>query len=149
MVIFLPDDIAGLTSLERRLTWANLKEWLVELNAQKESSVTVLLPRFKNSWRFDIADILSSMGMPHVFHDADFSGMTGTRELFISNVIHESFIEVSEQGTEAAASTAVVMRKGGVQSIIADHPFLYIIRDKNTGSLLFIGRVIDPTRTSG
>lgn len=78
---------------------------------------------------------------------ADFSGMDGTRNLYITNVIHQAFTEVNEKGTEAAAATAVVV---GLKSIRitrefrADHPFLFLVRDKKTGSILFMGRVSDP-----
>ena len=93
------------------------------------------------------------MGMPDAFDlaKADFSGMTGTKELFISAVLHKAFVEVNEEGTEAAAATGVVI---GLKSkpapppvFRADHPFVFMIRDNATGSILFIGRVADPTKT--
>jgi len=91
------------------------------------------------------------MGMPDAFSlpPADFSGMTGTKELFISKVIHKAYVEVNEEGTEAAAATAVVMLKSvAVQPLEfkADHPFIFLIRENQTESILFIGRIVDPTK---
>jgi serpin B len=94
------------------------------------------------------------MGMPRAFEEsADFSGMTGRRDLFISAVIHKAFVKVEETGTEAAAATAVIMMTTSVAPpeeppvrIAVDRPFLFLIRDDVTGSILFIGRVADPTQ---
>jgi len=79
---------------------------------------------------------------------ADFSAMDGTRALFIGLVLHKAFVEVNEEGTEAAAATAAVMRKNGGRKYTfrADHPFLFLIRDKLTSSILFLGRVLDPSK---
>jgi serpin B len=94
---------------------------------------------------------LSAMGMPTAFMEgaADFSGMDGTKNLYISDVIHKAFIDVNEEGTEAAAATAVVMRAKGVAPgslpvFRADHPFVFLIQDRDTGTILFVGRVADP-----
>jgi serpin B len=90
------------------------------------------------------------MRMPAAFGgDADFSGMNGKRDLFISAVVHKAFVDVNEEGTEAAASTAVVMSRSSarlepVASFRADHPFVFLIRDRRTGSILFLGRVMNP-----
>ena len=99
-----------------------------------------------------MADTLGEMGMPTAFsNSADFSGMTGKRDLFISAVIHQAFVEVNEEGTEAAAATAVVMRLESVAEptlipiFRADHPFIFMIQEKETGSILFMGRVSDPS----
>ncbi|MBN2560982.1 MAG: serpin family protein [Phycisphaerae bacterium] len=146
MVVLLPSDVGGLARLEEALTQRNLDRWL---GALRECSVDVSLPRFKIKARFDLSKTLSDMGMPDAFGGkADFSGMDGTRELFIKKVIHKAYVDVNEEGTEAAAATAVVMklRAGGPSPVfIADHPFLFLIRDIRSGSLLFIGRVVDPT----
>ncbi|MHC5007500.1 MAG: serpin family protein, partial [Planctomycetota bacterium] len=95
---------------------------------------------------------LAEMGMPAAFAGgtADFSGMNGRRyDLFISLVVHEAFIEVDEQGTEAAAATGVTMKRGGRPlNFAVNHPFIFLIRDRETGSVLFLGRVVDPTRTA-
>ena len=111
--------------------------------------VAVTLPKFEYTLPLSLGDTLSAMGMPHAFGDADFSGMTGTRDLAISSVIHKAFVSVDEQGTEAAAATGVVMAGTAApadpKSFVADKPFVFVIRDDDTGSLLFVGRVVDPT----
>ncbi|GAI17987.1 unnamed protein product, partial [marine sediment metagenome] len=90
------------------------------------------------------------MGMPVAFSGgADFSGMTGNRDLFIADVIHEAFVSVDEAGTEAAAATAVVMTMtappGAPVEVTVDHPFIFLIRDIETGAILFFGRVVNPS----
>jgi serpin B len=145
MVLLLPKKVDGLAALEESLSTKNVDEWLGRL---AEQPVRVSLPRFRLDTRFDLARTLASMGMPDAFSGgkADFSGMTGRRDLWVDAVLHEAEVEVNEEGTEASAATAVVMRKGSrVPSFIADHPFLFLIRDRQTGSILFIGRVVDPS----
>ncbi|MGA1821968.1 MAG: serpin family protein [Thermoplasmatota archaeon] len=93
-----------------------------------------------------LENTLMDMGMIDAFGNADFSGITGKRDLFISQVIHQGFIDVNEEGTEAAAATAVVARLGGVVDNVqfnADHPFMFVIQDNDTGNILFMGRVTD------
>lgn len=144
MMVLLPKKPRGLPELERSLSAASLAEWLQMLNTR---AAHVYLPKFKVSSRFSLATTLASMGMPVAFAGAaDFSGMTGKKELFISDVIHKAFTEVNEEGTEAAAATGVVMKRGRVFQIRADHPFLFLIRDRRSESLLFLGRVVDPRR---
>ncbi len=149
MIVFLPKDRAGLARLEKEVTYARVKEWMDLLSRSMERKVKVVFPKFKTTSAFQLADVLSRMGMPHAFVDADFSGMTGNRELAISQVIHKAFVEVHEKGTEAAAATAVVMAKAMAlepQLFRADHPFLFLIRENRTGTILFVGRVVDPSR---
>ena len=148
MIIFLPAKIDGLAELEKSLTFKNINEWLGKLRKRK---VIVLLPRFKmTTGPLELKDILKSMGMKDAFSlppIADFSGMTGKKDLFISNVLHKAFVAVDEKGTEAAAATAVVMMKGGIdyQPVFrADHPFVFLIKDNRSGSILFVGRVVNP-----
>jgi serpin B len=86
------------------------------------------------------------MGMPAAFADADFSGMNGTGGIWIDDVYHKTFITVDEQGTEAAAATAVVMQRGLGAALHVDRPFVYLIRDVDTGAILFVGQVLDPSR---
>lgn len=110
-------------------------------------------PKFKVEAGFDLGDTLQQMGMGSAFTvgEADFSGMDGSRKLFITKVVHKAVIEVNEEGSEAAAATGVGV---GLESAViaeefnADHPFLYFIRDNNSGSLLFLGRMMDPTTTN-
>ncbi len=157
MVILLPRNKDGLTDQEGTLTAANLTKWTGHLKKQK---VTVYLPRFRLTWgTTDLKDGLAALGMVDAFdpEKADFSGMDGNKPghgqdwLCISRVLHKAFVEVNEEGTEAAAATAVVMiRLTGMPApsptFRADHPFLFLIRERQTGSILFMGRLADPTR---
>ncbi|MFC1500203.1 serpin family protein [Candidatus Zixiibacteriota bacterium] len=145
MVILLPDEDTGIAGLGGVLTGERVSGWMRELDRIEPSRLTVQVPRFTTTSRFEMAEILMAMGMPSAFINADFSGMTGEQELFISEVVHQAFIEVNETGSEAAAATAVVMKRGGVMFIV-DRPFLFLIRERNTGSILFIGRIVDPSQ---
>ncbi len=148
MIIFLPKEVDGLAGLEKNLTYDNVKVWINKLIASYKSEILVNLPEFKTTCELELSKTLSDMGMPHAFADADFSGMTGKKELSISKVIHKAFVDVNEEGTEAAAATAVVMRKGISKLLIfrADHPFVFLIRENKTESILFIGRIVDPRK---
>jgi serpin B len=147
MIIFLPKRTDGLVEFEKKLTSENLSQWLAGLHKRK---VIVSFPKFKQTCQFSLADVLKQMGMEDAFSGkADFSRMTGKKDLYISAVIHKAFVDVNEEGTEAAAATAVVMRATAVRpeeipAFRADHPFLFLIRDNDSGSLLFIGRVMNP-----
>ncbi len=150
MVIFLPKKVDGLADLEKRLTNNNVKEWMGELLNSYRSKISVSLPKFKTTCELELADVLVNMGMLSAFSlpPADFSGMTGKKGFFISKVIHKAFVDVNEEGTEAAAATAVAMAKGISKTLLfqADHPFVFLIRENQTGSILFIGRIVDPTK---
>jgi len=105
------------------------------------------LPRFKVTGAFELSQALISLGMVDAFGRADFSGMDGTQSLFISAVVHQAFVEVNEEGAEAAAATAVILARGlpaPAPVFRADHPFLFLLRDRRTGGILFMGRVADP-----
>lgn len=147
MLVFLPRKADGLAAFEAKLSTQNLAEWSKSLR-QKE--VSYWLPKFKMTSQFALGSTLSKMGMADAFDasKADFSGMNGKRDLFIGAVVHKAFVEVNEEGTEAAAATGIGI---GVTSIPAeppvfraDHPFLFAIRDNKSGSLLFLGRVVNP-----
>jgi serpin B len=145
MLILLPKELGGLPDLENSFAPGDLKEWLQHLRRQK---VLVQMPRFKLTSAFRLNKVLKSMGMTDAFSgQADFSGMTGVKDLFISAVIHKAFVDVNEEGTEAAAATAVVMKREVAARppvFRADHPFLFLIRDNQSGSILFLGRVMNP-----
>ena len=147
MIIMLPKEIDGLDEFEKTLTVENLSKWLKKLYKRE---VVVSVPKFKMTSQFGLASVLKSMGMTDAFSsDANFSGINGKRDLFISAVIHKAYVDVSEEGTEAAAATAVTMRLTSVMPsripvFRADHPFLFLIRDNDSGSILFIGRVMNP-----
>ena len=104
------------------------------------------MPRFSFESEFMLNEALKALGMTDAFSmAADFSGMNGNLDLYIQAVVHKAFIDVNEAGTEAAAATAVVMKKGlPPRAFVADHPFLFLIRDNQTGSILFMGRVVNP-----
>jgi serpin B len=145
MVVLLPERTSSLEALEKELTAERLDGWLKGLH---QDAFMVSLPKFKLEWRLNLKEALQAMGMTDAFDDtkADFSAMDGTRELYIAKVIHKAFVAVDEKGTEAAAATAVVMRERGMPpSFVADRPFVFLIRDRKTGSILFLGRVVDPT----
>jgi serpin B len=115
-----------------------------------ERQVALTLPRFEFESGFDLGEVLAAMGMPLAFTlQADFSGMTAEERLFISEVIHRATISVGESGTEAAAGTAVVMPPSAIPAdlvtLTVDRPFLFLIRDLQTGTVLFLGRVLDPS----
>ncbi|WP_437690924.1 serpin family protein [Sorangium sp. So ce176] len=126
-------------------------EWLEGVFASLETrSVTMTLPRFKFESSLDLVDPLVQLGMPLAFTGlADFSGIDGQGGLFISDVLHKAFISVNEAGTEAAAATAVVIGETSAPepaTIHFDRPFLFFIRDTATGAILFVGRVMEPSR---
>jgi serpin B len=144
MLILLPDRIDGLADLEAGLSPERLRALLDGLS---EHEVPVKLPRFKIASKFELPRVLSTMGMPSAFApgEADFSAMDGRRDLYISAAYHQAFVEVNEEGTEAAAATGIGVGITSVPpSFTADHPFLFLIRDNVTGSILFLGRVADP-----
>lgn len=146
MVILLP-KLHYFEDFESSLDAELLKALLDDLSVQE---VKLTMPGFKfEGESFSIKDLLSDMGMPiaFTFPDADFSGIDGTRDLFIGDVIHKAFISVNEAGTEAAAATAVIGCTGISisPSITLNHPFIYLIRDIETGAVLFMGRVMDPS----
>lgn len=147
MIILLPREVDGLAGLEAELTVENLNAWMRRLVKRE---VQVFLPKFEMTSQFSLGETLASMGMPDAFSmSADFSGMDGTTMLYISAVVHKAFVAVDEEGTEAAAATAVVMRLKAMPRpplvFRADHPFVFMICDNRLGSILFLGRVTDPT----
>ncbi len=150
MAILLPRQFYACGNLEDRLTPGLLSRSLSRMKKQK---VEIFLPRFKLESSFELNDTLAKIGMPDAFGPkADFSGMDGTKSLSISAVFHKAWGEVNEEGTEAAAATAVVMTRSAVIKqpppppiFRADHPFIFFIRDTRSGSVLFLGRLVDPT----
>jgi serpin B len=146
MVVLLPTDKAGLPALEKSLDPKRLAGMIESLSSQK---VDVYLPRFELEAQFQLAKALSKLGMPLAFGGgADFSGITADAGLSISDVIHKAMVEVNEEGTVAAAATAVVMRKSisreEVAVFRADHPFLFAIRHVPSDTILFLGRLAVP-----
>jgi serpin B len=149
MIILLPTEVAGLPAMEKSLTAENLKQRLAQLHGQE---LSVALPKLKTTSEFELNEVLKAMGMTDAFSwdRADFSGMNGQKNLFISHVVHKAFVEINEQGTEAAAATAVEMKVLSAQReppvFRADHPFVFLIRDIPSDSVLFIGRMMNPRK---
>ncbi|KAL7373718.1 hypothetical protein ABVT39_013319 [Epinephelus coioides] len=152
MLIFLPnvmeDSSTGLEKLEKELTYENFVEWS-RPDMMDEIEVTVELPRFKMEENYDLKNVLISMGMVDAFDMArsDFSGMSPANDLVLSKVVHKAFVEVNEEGTEAAAATAAIMMLRCAimpATFIADHPFLFFIRHNPSMSVLFAGRYCSP-----
>ncbi len=143
MTIILPDR-GQLEAVEASLSLEQLNYYRSALNRQR---VDVYLPRFKMDTKYIMNDDLSDLGMPSAFSSqADFSGLTGARDLYISAVIHQAFVEVNEEGTEAAAATGVVMQELAIMDLPvfrADRPFIFLIEHLETGAILFMGRVVD------
>ena len=146
MLVLLPKD-GDITTAEAALGTTDLADAVASMEA---TQVEVFFPKFTLETTYYLPDTLAAMGMQTAFGDeADFSGMDNTRFLFITDVIHKAFVEVNEEGTEAAAATAVIVgRAVSVESPVpvfrADHPFIFLIEDDETGMLLFMGRISDP-----
>jgi|SaaInlStandDraft_4_1057021.scaffolds.fasta_scaffold00073_24 serpin B len=151
MLVVLP-KLGEMDLLEQQLTGEKIAEWN---NNFEGKSVRLSLPKFKFEAKVMLAKTLQQMGMPTAFSPvADFSGMDGTKLLNIDQVIHQAFVAVDEKGTEAAAATAVVMKETMAMPMDeepekpiefkANHPFIFLIQEKSTGSILFMGKVNDP-----
>ncbi len=145
LIVALPATHDGLPALEASLTPALLSEWD---QAMRPAKVKVWLPRFEQRADFELSNTLRELGMPTAFSGgADLSGMAAGGGLFLSAVIHQAWLSVDEAGTEAAAATAVVVSRSAkprVAMFRADHPFLFLIRDRQTGVVLFMGRMTQP-----
>jgi serpin B len=144
MMVLLPKAPNDLAALEKSLTVEVLEK---EIGRLQKSRVQVFLPRFKLTSQFQLLDALQKLGMRRAFGDADFSGMVGSEKVSLSEVIHEAFVEVNEEGTEAAAATAVKNTgRSAMPNFVfrADKPFLFLIRENGSGTILFLGRVADP-----
>jgi serpin B len=146
MLILLPAE-GEFEAFEASLDAERVNEIIADL---EWNTVELSLPKFSFESEYELDSVLAGMGMPTAFDEmrADFSGMTGERELFIGAVLHKAFVDVNEEGTEAAAATAVIMRLESMpldpQQMQVDRPFMFMIRDNETGSILFVGRVLNP-----
>ncbi|XP_010185220.1 PREDICTED: leukocyte elastase inhibitor-like [Mesitornis unicolor] len=153
MFILLPENIcdesSGLEQLESAVTYEKLAEWTNMKNVCFQE-ITVYLPRFRMEKSCNLTLVLQALGMRDAFtpEQADFSGISGVPELFISTAVHKSFVEVNEEGTEAAAATAMFTFLGACSYIPcefrADHPFLFLIKHNPSKNILFFGRCCSP-----
>lgn len=147
LVMLLPRPDVRLESLERELTHKAVATWL---DALEPREVDVTMPRFRIQSRYELSRALGGLGLVDAFDRAraDFSGVDGTQELFLSQVCHQAWVEVDEQGTEAAAATAVEAVPACVMPppmvFRADRPFVFLIRDRASGAILFLGRLVNP-----
>ena len=145
MLILLPKE-GDLDTIEESITTEKISEYR---NSLQEIQIDIYIPKFKFETKYFMADTLAEMGMPTAFGGgADFSGINGQGGIWIDKVIHQAFVEVNEEGTEAAAATAIIMVESVRISKVfrADHPFIFIIQQKDSGNILFMGRVSDPTK---
>ena len=150
MLVVIPKAVDGLAAVEKGLSGDAVRKWVDGL---KRTEASLELPKWTATGSYGLRDDLVAMGMTDAFdaRRADFSGMVGAggERLCVSDVVHKSFVAVDEQGTEAAAATGITMRAtamlaGPVVRLVADRPFLYLIRDTRTGTILFLGRCVDP-----
>lgn len=144
MLIILPED----DNFEQFKETFNAEKLYSIIEEMRTASITLTMPKFEYSSQFSVKDALQAMGMTDAFSmAADFSGIDGTYDLFIEDVVHKAFVSVDEAGTEAAAASAVVINLKGVMEqaeVNLDHPFIYLIRDIQTNTVLFIGSVVNP-----
>jgi serpin B len=145
MVIVLPEARQP-GAMEQMLSPEALARWTTRLRRQE---VDVYLPKFTMTGKFELSKVLAAMGMSLAFtQQADFSGMIGGKDLFISQVVHKAYVDVNEEGTEAAAATGVEMRVTALPMEVpvfrADRPFVFVIKDNGTGAILFMGRMANP-----
>jgi len=149
MTLLLPKAGKSMQDAEKYL---NAEKFSSLEAGMQESQVNVYIPKFKLETKYFMKDDLFSMGMPIAFSgSADFSGMTGKKDLTIDQVIHQAFVEVNEEGTEAAAATAITMKltamaPSSIKTFRADHPFIFLIQQNSTGNILFLGRLNNPAK---
>ncbi|MCP4217862.1 MAG: serpin family protein [bacterium] len=144
MLVFLPKEVGGLAGFEKKLTNANVRNWIRQLSSIDMHSLHVSMPGFKAECEFDLANVFLQMGMPHAFTDADFSGMTGDTGLAIGKIVHKAVVEVNEEGSVSAAASYVAMIRSEPPAFCVDHPFVFMIHENRTGSILFMGRIVNP-----
>lgn len=146
-MVFLVPDSGHFASIEKDLNAGFFNQVVASMQPQQ---VLLSLPKFTFETPFSLSDVFQQMGMSAAFNNADFSGIDGAKDLFIGAVFHKAFIAVDEKGTEAAAATAILMPAAAAVApgitLTIDRPFFFFIRDIPTGTVLFMGRVLDPTK---
>jgi serpin B len=150
MVFILPHAKDGLRALEAQLSPSKLEAWLEQLDSTPPSDdIAVALPKVQVTTSYNLVKPMQTLGMKLAFtpRQADFTGMSKSagKSLFINDVVHKTFLSIDEKGTEAAGATGIEIRlERGGPVFRADHPFLFLIRDKSTGAILFLGRIAEP-----
>ena len=150
MVVLLPRQPDGLESLEKNLTAHRLQQALRAVSSARPLEVDVSLPKFRLEQTCPLTDVLMALGMGDLFaaDKADLSGMDGGRQLYVSSAVHKAFIDVTEEGSEAAAATAITVTLMCMPvdppEFVADHPFVFLIVDNRSGTVLFLGRLATP-----
>jgi len=161
LVVVLPRAYGDLPAIEKNLNADQLANWFSRLTPNR---VNAFLPKFKITQSYDLNTGLQALGVTNAFVDptthpgdpsaADFSGMDGLHQLFIAKAVHQTYVSVDEKGTEAAAATVAMMGSLGLAAkplppvlFLADHPFLFLIRENSTGSILFVGRLASPPQS--
>jgi serpin B len=147
MDVILPGDQSGLSSMITQVSDASFTGWISQMD---EREIDLSFPKFKYGFKKKLKDVLTDMGMGIAFYEgADFSNINDVYDLLINDVTHQSFIETNEEGTEAAAATIVDIGLTSMPPaplvLKLDHPFLYIIRETTTNSIIFMGRVANPS----
>ena len=143
MLVILPKE-NNISIADSSLNTLNIEDWNSRFD---EIKINIDIPKFKFKTEYNLNNVLTKMGMVDAFSeiDADFSGMDGTKSLFISDILHKAFVEVNEEGTEAAAATAVILTTSVVTNTFnADHPFVFLIQHEETGAILFMGKIMSP-----
>ena len=150
MYVFLPRKRDGLGEFLKSLDQSHWKEWSAKFSSREGE---IALPKFQLGYGNRLVDALKALGMKVAFEPgvADFSGITSSPQLYISDVEHKTYVKVDERGTEAVAATAMIFRPEaksfpGPFEMIVDHPFLFAIADQQSGAILFVGTVIDPSQ---
>ena len=143
MLVILPKE-NNISIADSSLNTLNIEDWNSRFD---EIKINIDIPKFKFKTEYNLNSVLTKMGMVDAFSeiDADFSGMDGTKSLFISDILHKAFVEVNEEGTEAAAATAVIVTTSAITNTFnADHPFVFLIQHEETGAILFMGKIMSP-----
>ncbi|NWR92626.1 OVALX protein, partial [Furnarius figulus] len=145
LLVLLPDDISGLEQLENKITFEKLTEWT---SVVEKKRVKVYLPRMKIEEKYNLTSVLTTLGMTDLFSPlANLSGISSAESLKVSQAIHEAYLEVTEEGTEATGSTVVtedIDHSSEFEEFRADHPFLFLIRHNPSNMILFFGRYCSP-----
>jgi serpin B len=152
LVIVLPKSSDGLPAFEEKLDAAQLFAWMAQLDFANPEPTAVAVPKFTFRTDMELTPALTQLGLKNAFDNAnaDFSGITAALRVPISEIMHRVFIEINEEGTEAAAETSALLTLGVISSaakpraFVADHPFLFAVREKSTGTVLLLGHVIEP-----